>query len=192
MADKFIVCITTIVNRMSRSIYQSDAVDTTYIRQQESLADSLRQGDNGQLFFRLYASLIADDNIARPRYETDNHLASTDAVLAKVSADYRHPPLYVSEQDYVIAEQCQQALLRGEQSDMCLLLSLHPAALSANTHEILIAQDVIDNTACAVQKRTAGNDVFATSSEDTGDTKDIPLQETLLADLIPAASTFFS
>ena len=94
---------------------------------------------------------------------------------------YRRPALSASQGDMKNLEVTRQLMQESGSTSLFLWQSMHPDPLSANNDSSLIPDDVKANCSYITQQRLAGEY-----------TKNLPVDETLLADIIESAPSMLS
>jgi hypothetical protein len=164
-----------------------DKIQVPQIEQQLRLNRSVKSINTDKSLFYLYLSMLEKDLSNYTRF-ADNE--STDEIVyADIESHYyKHPALQFSERDYLLQNSYSKAVELEANSTLKLLNSFFPQGLSEHNNHLRLEEEVIDGLDYYARQRvisSLGSEEAATTDQNV-----IPVDETLLFELIPKATEF--
>ncbi len=166
-----------------------DKIKFPHIEQQLRLNRSVKSINTDKSLFYLYLSMLEKDLSTQPRF-ADN-AATDEIVYADIKSHYyKHPSLQFTEQDYIRQGDFSEAVNQQANSTLKLLNSFFPQGLSEHNNHLRLDDEVLAGLDYYAKQRVEKQSM-AVDTETSSEPSIMPVDETLLYDLIPKASQFF-
>ena len=164
-----------------------DKVSNQHIEQYQRLNRSAKAISKDKSLFYLYLSMLEQNVENVPRFAGKG---STDEIIyADIESHYyRAPHLQFGEQDFIVQKAFSRAIKERSSNTLHLLNALFPQGLSQHNNHLRIENDVIDGLDMYAKQRIAQD--TQTNIDTSESLNTIEVDETMLFDLIPAATEF--
>ena len=164
-----------------------DKIKLPHIEQQLRLNRSVKAINKDKSLFYLYLSMLEKDLSRQPRFADSR---STDEIVyADIESHYyKQPALQFSAEDYARQGAFSNAVNQQANSTLKMLNAFFPQGLSEHNNHLRLDDDVLDGLDYFAKQRV--NNSTSSDGLDTSGQNHIPLDETLLFDLIPKAAEF--
>lgn len=163
-----------------------DKVASQFIQQALKVSHSVHSATSNKSLFHLYLSLFEEGALNSARFVQQDQTSSKKDELASLLIEsnyYRKPALVFTNEDFVTQQHYSKVLSSSDSASLHLLKAMHPQGLAQKNNAFAIDSDTLANSSYHTQKK------LAFEPEEIEDTE-LPIDPTLLNDLIPASHTF--